>query len=65
MNESKNNFKPRHYYRLVSLITGILLVILAILDGWKTLLPNLEAQWLLGAGTILIVAAARKLPKKL
>jgi len=58
-------FEPKHFFRLVSLLTGILLVILAIFDGLNDLLPNIEAQWLLGSGAILIVAAARKLPTKL
>ena len=52
--------KPKHVFRSVSLITGVLLVIFGLLDGYNNWLQYLDAQWLLGAGVALIALAARK-----
>jgi len=53
-----------HVFRYFSQAIGVVLVAIAIVDGWINFLPYMDAQWALGAGTILVVAAARKLPSK-
>jgi hypothetical protein len=52
--------KPKHVFRWVSLVSGVSIVSLALIDGYNNLLPHLDSQWLLGAGVVLIGLAARK-----
>lgn len=54
--------KPKHYFRAVALGSGVLVILLALIDGYSNLLPYIDAQWLLGAGVILVGIAARKSP---
>lgn len=52
--------KPKHIFRSVSLLVGVILVICALVDGRTDWLPHIEAQWLLAAGIVLIALASRK-----
>jgi hypothetical protein len=52
--------KPKHIFRSVSLLTGIILILCALFDGKTNWLPYLDAQWLLAAGIALVALAARK-----
>lgn len=55
--------KPKHWFRLVSLIIGVILIILGLLDAIENYFEDLDAGWLLVSGVILVVVAARKLPE--
>mgnify|MGYP003671457710 CR=1 FL=1 len=54
--------KPKHWYRLASLISGIALIVLGLVDGKINYFAFLDAEWLLVAGVVLVAAGARKLP---
>ena len=52
--------KPKHYFRSVCVLAGLVLVACGLIDGYSNVLPYLDAQWLLGAGVALVALAARK-----
>ncbi|MCH7650667.1 MAG: hypothetical protein IIA63_05830 [Nitrospinae bacterium] len=54
--------KPKHWFRLVSLIIGVILIILGLVDGKENYFEHLDAEWLVVSGVILVAVAARKLP---
>ena len=60
--ENQKKMRPRHWYRLGSLIIGVILIIFGLFDGKVNYFEHLDAGWLLVSGVILVVVAARKLP---
>ena len=60
MTKQKNQKKmrPRHWYRLASLIIGVILVIFGLVDGKENYFEHLDAEWLVVSGVILVAVAA-------
>lgn len=54
--------KPKHSYRLASLISGVALIVPGLVDGKINYFAFLDAEWLLVAGVVLVAVGARKLP---
>ena len=55
--------EPKHWYRLASLIIGVILIIFGLVDGKTNYFEYLDAGWLVVSGVILVAAGARKFPK--
>lgn len=56
------NWKPKHWFRLVSQVAGISLLVIGLADGKSDFLPDLDPPWLLVGGVVLVALGARKRP---
>ena len=63
--EKQQKMRPKHWYRLASLIIGVILVIFGLVDGKENYFEHLDAEWLVVSGVILVAVAARKLPRSI
>lgn len=54
------SWKPQHWLRLVSQVTGLGLLALGLLDGRTDFFLFLDAYWLIIAGAALVALGARK-----
>ncbi|OCH11863.1 hypothetical protein A6E03_18985 [Aliivibrio sp. 1S128] len=52
--------KNKHKLRYGSSVFGILLIFIALIDGYCDFLPYLDSAWLLASGVLLVGLSARK-----